>query len=386
MEPSGKFRGVYWRQSSGRRHNGKPDRCFYLTFKDGGKKVWEKVGWASDGYTAALATRLRSERIRAVQHGQELPGRKRHVTFGEVWEKYDEWLSGNRKRPRDDRSRYARHLKDRFESVNLRDLSPFDLERLKVDLAKEGLAPATVKHCLVLVRQVFNRAIAWGMWSGENPVRRVKLPAVSNRRERFLSPEEARTLIGELGKHGAQTRDAALLSLSTGMRAGEIWALRWGHVDLANSLLHVADPKGGEPRKVVLTREAAKVISGLERAGPEEYVFPARGGGRIPGVSKAYFDAVKRLGFNEGVTDRRQRVTFHTLRHTFGSWLALEGIPLRTIQDLMGHKTVQMTVRYSHLTPDHRMDAVEKVGKRLGKVEAMAKRGKKKVTDGSARG
>lgn len=115
----------------------------------------------------------------------------------------------------------------------------------------------------------------------------------------------------------------------------------------------------------MLTRDAVQLFSGLTREGQDDSVFQARGGGKIHGVSKAFFDAVKRLGLNDGVTDRRQRVTFHTLRHTFGSWLALEGVPLRTIQDLMGHKTIAMTVRYSHLTPDHRIDALDKIGAKM---------------------
>jgi hypothetical protein len=74
-------------------------------------------------------------------------------------------------------------------------------------------------------------------------------------------------------------------------------------------------------------------------------------------ISKTFDRTVKCLGFNDGVTDRRQRVVFHTLRHTFGSWLAMQGMHILTIKELLGHKSTAMTERYSHLIPDMKKQA-----------------------------
>jgi len=270
--------GIYYLDSRSKRHQGKPDKCYYIAYRDSLQKlVWEKIGWASEGYTKEMAANIRAERMRAIRHGEELPKRRKAVTLGQVWKKYDEWLDSNKKKPWVDRSRWRKHLKDRFADVPLGRISPIDLENLKAQLLKEGKAPATVKHVLVLVRQLFNKAIAWEMWTGENPIKRVKLPKLNNRRERFLTYEEAHTLIEELEKTSVQLRDMTLVSLSCGLRAGEIFQLRWGHVDFNNGLIHVADSKSNI-RKVPMPSMLIEVLSARGPGEPGELVFKDRNG------------------------------------------------------------------------------------------------------------
>jgi integrase len=99
-------------------------------------------------------------------------------------------------------------------------------------------------------------------------------------------------------------------------------------------------------------------------------LFPARDGSQLSetSVSKTFPRSVKTLGFNENVTDDRQKVVFHTLRHTFASWLAIDGVPLYTISKLMGHSSIEMTMRYAHLCPDSKRDAVAMLEKRANPV------------------
>ncbi len=83
--PVKKYQGVYFREHSTRRHEGQPDRCFDISYKTpNGKKVWEKVGWASEGYTASQAATIRGVRIQAIRHGEELPKKKQEPTLGEL--------------------------------------------------------------------------------------------------------------------------------------------------------------------------------------------------------------------------------------------------------------------------------------------------------------
>ena len=88
------------------------------------------------------------------------------------------------------------------------------------------------------------------------------------------------------------------------------------------------------------------------------YIFTDRNGSKIKEVSNAFERVIDRIGFNDGITDRRYRVVFHTCRHTFASWLASQGVPIYTISKLMGHKSISMSERYSHLSPDHKKTAV----------------------------
>jgi len=311
-----------------------------------------------------MASQVRSERVRAIRHGQDLPKpRKEEPTFGEVWKKYNQWLDTGKRQPRVDRGYYEKHLGRLFANRLLSKISPLDLEELKAELFEKGLAPATVKHVLVLVRQIFNKAIAWGMWSGENPVKKIKLPRLNNRRERFLNQREAKLLLEKLQKVSSQLHDMALLSLHTGMRAGEIFALRKGHLDIENGLIHIADPKNGRSRKAFMTPTVKEMFKRLGPGEPEDYVFESRVEGPIQSVSHAFDRIVKALTFNEGITDPRQKVTFHTLRHTFASWLALQNTPILTIKELLGHQSLAMTERYSHLIPDQKKEAVAGIEK-----------------------
>jgi integrase len=370
------YQGVYEVVPKNRKYKGKPDNIFYVVYWNNGKKIFEKVGSISEGYSAKTAAGIRGDRIRDKRHGVELPRQKKKIPlFKDLAGKYLKWAETNRARAgREDKSYYQNHLAERFDNKRLNEISSFDLERMKSELLKKGLAPASVKHCLVLFRQMVNKANAWGLYSGENPIKGVKLPSLQNQRERFLSYEEADRLLKELAGVSRKVHDMALLSLQTGMRAGEVFNLKGQDIDLENSLLSVMDPKNKQSRKVYLTPTLSAILKDRIPDNPEGYVFKDRlHGGQIQFISQTFRKTVKRLEFNKGVTDRRQLVNFHTLRHTFASWLALQGTPILTISQLLGHKSLAMTQRYSHLSPDHKKDAIQSIErlfneKRNGKV------------------
>jgi len=361
-----KYVGVYERKSEIRRHVGKADVCFDISYKRDGKKIWEKVGWISEGYTAKVASDLRANRLRSIRHGEELPkDKKKAPFFKDVAARYLEWAVNNKAyEGRDDGNRYRKHLSSAFDDKRLNQISSFDLERIKNELTKIGLAPSSVKHCLVLVRQIFNKAILWGLYKGDNPIKGVKLPILQNQRERFLTHEEASTLLTELGDVSEQLHDMALISLHCGLRVGEICNLKGQDLDFNNGLINIANPKNKESRKAFMTNAVKEMLSNRKPDTPDEYVFKdTLHQGKIGRVSTAFARAVKRLGFNNGVTDTRQKVTFHTLRHTFASWLALQGETILTIKELLGHKTLAMTTRYAHLMPDAKKQATLKLEK-----------------------
>lgn len=363
-----RFPGVYSRQAE--RVKDEMDTCFDITYKKDGKKIWEKIGWQSQGYSADLARQIRNNRIYAIQHGEELPQqKKRAITFQVLAEKYLAWASKNKNRKGiEDKSRYENHLKDRFDNKRLDEISPFDLERLKSEMSQAGLAPKTIAHCLGLVRTMFNRAMDWNLYEGPNPVKRVKMPTVRNARDRFLSIEEADRLLTEL-KRNPRTKthkklddpklhDITLFSLHTGARASEIFNLRGQDVDFQNGLVALRDTKNKDTRYAPMTEPVRDILQQRMTATPDAYIFTDSSGGKIKEVSNAFQRAVERLGLNDGVTDCRQRVVFHTCRHTFASWLAIQGTPIYTIARLMGHRAISMSERYAHLSPDHKRDAV----------------------------
>ncbi len=363
------FPGVYQREAE--RVIGKPDTVFDISYKRNGKKVWEKVGWKSQGYSAELARQIRNERIIAMQHGDELPqDKKKAPILKTVAERYIKWAEEHKNRAGiEDKSRYENHLKDRFEDRRLDDIAPFDLERMKADMSKAGIAPKTISHCLGLLRAMYNRAADWNLYQGPNPVKKVKMPVVQNARDRFLSFEEAEILLKELRRNprykkevmeleDPKLHDIALLSLHTGARASEIFNLRGQDIDFRNGLITLRDTKNTETRYAPMTAKVREMLKARMPDNLNGWIFKDDHGQKIKEISNAFERVIERCKFNEGVIDPRQKVVFHTLRHTFASWLAIQGTPLFTIAKLMGHKSISMSERYSHLSPDHKRDAV----------------------------
>jgi integrase len=365
-----KYSGVYERVSEKKIFKGKPDIAFDITYRSEGKKIWEKIGWLSEGYSAKLAADVRAERIRTKRHGEELPHQKKKaITFKILAEKYLKWSKSNKNRAGiDDKSRYENHLKKRFDEKRLDEISPFDLERMKSDMAKAGLSPKTISHCLGLLRAMFNKASDWNLYQGPNPVKKVKMPVVQNARDRFLSFEEAAALLQELRRNpgnkndcleleNPKLHDMGLLSLHTGARASEIFHLKGQDIDFRNGLITLRDTKNTETRYAPMTETVREMLKSRMLSDPNAYIFTDEQGQRVKRVSIAFKRVVDRLGLNDGIDDRRQRVVFHSLRHTFGSWLAIQGTPILTIARLMGHKSIAMAERYSHLSPDHKRQA-----------------------------
>ena len=389
-----KYPGVYERIAKTKTFKGKPDIAFDITFRFKDKKKWERVGWVSEGYSAKLAAVVLSERIRAKRHGDELPGKKeKAITFEKLAEKYLKWSSQNKNRAGiEDKSRYENHLKDRFDNKRLDEISLFDLERMKSDMSKtktatdKPIAPKTIAHCLSLIRAMYNKAIDWGLYRGDNPIKKKRpgekkgiMPTVRNARDRFLSVEEANLLLNELKRNHQITKeykelkdpklhDITLLSLHTGARAGEIFNLKGQDVDLENDLITFRDTKNTETRYAPITKDVKKMLKCRMPDNSNDYIFTDKDGEKIKEVSNAFQRIVDDLGFNDGVDDTRQRVVFHTCRHTFASWLAIQGTPLYTIAKLMGHKSIAMSERYAHLSPDHKKDAVNSMSSIFSKT------------------
>lgn len=359
-----KTKGVYKRLSDLKLYHGKPDICYDIAYRVDGKLIWEKIGWVSDGYSEKLAENVRIERLRTLRHGQELPQKKAKAPyFKDMWAKYETWAEMNKTRDgRDDKYLYQTHLKDKFAEKRMNEISSLDLERMKSELQKSGLSPASVKHVLVLMRQIFNKAVLWGLYHGGNPVKGVKMPILQNQKTRFLSHDEANTLLKALAAmRTSDLHDMSLLSLRTGLRAGEIFNLRGSDLDFQNDIITVSDPKNKTTRHAYMTGSIRKMLLKRKPNTPEGLVFPDRKGKKIVAISQRFRSLVNKLGFNKEITDTRQKVTFHTLRHTHASWLALQGESIITIRDMLGHKTTAMTERYSHLIPDHKRRAAERL-------------------------
>jgi integrase len=362
-----KYTGVYFTESTIRKWRERPDRCYWVAFRDTktGKLCWERCGWASEGWTPEAAQKRRYELLEQDRAGAYKPKQERkadQMAFGVLMEEhYLPWAKENKKRHAGDEHLYRNWLKPRFADKELRQIAPLDLERLKKEMRDAGKAEATVRHALCLVRQAFNKVVVWRLWSGENPCKGIAFPIPNNARQRFLSRDEASRLLETLRQRSPQVARIATMSLYGGLRLGEVLGLAWSNVDLKNGIIMVQDTKNSESRPIFITDPIRRIISELNRGEPNELLFKSKTGNPVQWLSKSFAATVDELKLNEGVSDPRERVTFHTLRHTYASWAVMAGVPLYVVGKALGHRTLTMAARYSHLAQDSHRAAFEAV-------------------------
>ena len=407
--------GVRYREHRSRKHNGKKDRYFVIRYKKEGKLASEGTGWSSEGMNAQQSNFLRTELVRNIREGKRPQSlaekreleearqrtasmekereRREKITFDELAQEFLKWARSNKKDYFNDHSRYENHIKPALGGLPAKDITPFLLEKLKRDLqkkriqrikAKKGskgptLSPKTIHHCLTLIRTIYHKAGLWGLYSGQIPTAKVKFPKLDNKRVRFFSHEEADILLEKLQGKSQQVHDQAIIALHCGLRFSEISKLRWADIDLESEVIQILDPKG-ESRPAYITDQAKEIFERLQQiqpCKPVDRVFQTKTGARQKHVSSSFYRVVADCGFNDGITDRRQRVCFHTLRHSFASWLALQGTSLYEIMELLGQKDIRMAQRYSHLLPNVKKQAVKDMAAAFQK----RKKRKKKATE-----
>jgi integrase len=134
------------------------------------------------------------------------------------------------------------------------------------------------------------------------------------------------------------------------MRKAEILNLKWNELDLGNRKITVANSKNNEKRVIPINQTLYRELSVLTRNPVHEHVFLGKNGLPLGDIKNAFLGAIRRAK----ITDFR----FHDLRHTFGSQMVMQGVDIRTVQQIMGHKTIKMTMRYSHLSPEYVQEAM----------------------------
>jgi integrase len=187
----------------------------------------------------------------------------------------------------------------------------------------------------------------------ENPARSVRQRRENGARLRFLSRDEYKKLGEVIQNRCPQHLGEFIVSVHTGMRLSEQYTVTWNQVDLAKRTIRLTDTKNGSPRTVHLDTDAANAIESLKspRQKPSDLVFQAQGtrndtrGWFVPCLEEA------------GITS----YVWHSNRHTFCSWLAMAGASIKEIQELAGHKTVTISAKYAHLSPDHKLAVIERL-------------------------
>ena len=269
-------------------------------------------------------------------------------------------------------------LLEYFGNVDVTQLKETHVEQYIASRSKL-VSDGTIKRELGTLSTTFNHAIKKHHWRIENPCITAEAPKEPKGRVRYLTHAEAQRLLQAAEspvnvKGMALTsqykspvlRDFIELALNTGCRKGELLNLKWENIDFSTRLLHLEQTKSGEWQTVPINEDARQVLVRRIRLRDEicpdtPWVFfhltsalNTKVGDRVKNVRKAFSTACRRAGIDN--------FHIHDLRHTFASWLVMNGTPLFEVSKLLRHASIQMTERYAHLAPDHLHDAVDNLG------------------------
>lgn len=240
-------------------------------------------------------------------------------------------------------------IKRSFASKRLRDITTKHIEEYKASLVDQ-VKPSSINRYLTIIKSIFSKAVEWGRLT-VSPASKVKKLREDNQRIRYLTEEEIRRLYLDAPQKIA---DFLTLALNTGMRRSNILNLQWEDIDLKNGVIHVLKTKSGKGYEIPINNDVRKLL---------EPRFNSNKTGKVlDSVNfRKDFETVVR---KSGIADFR----LHDLRHTFASYLVMKGVDIYTVAQLLGHSDIKMTQRYAHLSPNHKLLAInmlkfsEKIG------------------------
>lgn len=310
------------------------------------KRHRERVGRRDE------ALQLLGQRAREVSEGKFTPPTKSGRTFGDIAAIV---LAQKqlRLRPQSYETDCGRldKLLPIIGSLPIEQVTAARLEQVLGDLKRSGLAGSTVNRYRSLVSSIFTAAVRQDLVA-VNPLARVKPFKESAGRVRYLLEDEETKLRQVIRRDYPDRIPELDLALNTGMRRGEQWSLKWSDVDFKAGQITVFGKTGR--RHIQMNSAARSALTEFERrVRSSEYVCEESAGGDTRDWRRWLETAVKRAGI--------PNFHWHDLRHTFASRMVMAGVDIRTVQEILGHADIKMTMRYAHLSPDHRATAVEKI-------------------------
>jgi integrase len=322
--------------------------CYYVQ----GRRHREHVGPFLEPAKRAIEKR-RTERVENKFFPESMRWKPHTVCFGEIAASYLK-LAKARKRTWWGDEDHLQALKS-LNDVPLEEITPACLEGVLAELAAERQwSAATPNRYRSTLSAVFEHAIAAGKLEW-NPARRIKKRPENNTRVRFLSAEEEEALLGVIRARWPQREAELMVAIHAGLRRSELFAtyevpdggLRWEWVNLRTGLISLPRTKPHKSRHIPLNSLLRRTFASIPRILSVPYVF------ETTDPNKWFTKACKLAGL--------ENLHWHDLRHTFGSRLVMDGVPLRAVAELMGHSQITTTQRYAHLAPGYLADAVERL-------------------------
>jgi integrase len=316
---------------------------WYADFFANGKRVQQSTGTRNK----REAEKFLALRISEIQRGVYV--KPVHVPLGELWERYFAYARAHKRSWRRDAQMYGSLV--RFLGTGTLDsITPLQVEEFQQSRGRE-VSPATVNRETALLKHMFNMAERWRLYHGTNPVRLVKFLPENNLQFRTLGEDEERRLLRSAPPY---LRELILFAVNTGLRCGDVFNLKWEDVDIDEKRLSLIMGKTRRRLEIPLNDAAREILTGKQAVKHGPYVF------YNPTTGDRFHDL--KLGF-KAILRRAELsgITWHTLRHTFASRLTRSGVDLVTVKELLGHATINTTMRYAHSNHEAKARAVAKL-------------------------
>ena len=312
------------------------------------------------GISKTVAKEREADYRKEVREGKHRV-KARRIRFEKFAEKYLGHARVNKKPKSAKRNEVSiGQLMPYFKGKLIGSIHPFQVEQYKKARRDGGVSPATVNRDIACLRNMMNMAVQWGDLQ-VNPIAKVKLLTEDNEVMWVLSPEEETRLLDECDKRPQRLRylkDLTEFALYSGMRQGEIFNLRWVDVHLSERYVLATDTKTHENRPVPMNDTVEKILQRRNVTELGDYVFTNAAGTRLTVLTNAFWKAIEEAGLVRHEEGKKIRFRFHDLRHSFGSRLGMNSVDLKTIMEIMGHKTAKTAMRYQHPSPSHKLMAV----------------------------
>lgn len=374
-------------------------KIFYFSYRNmAGKRQRIKIGVL--GNVSLTQARDVSEKYAGdVAYGKDPQAHKKKTkveaaqaeerTLGAFLEnQYKPWVLANRKSGQATLERLQANF-DHLMHLPLHGVGVSVVEQWRTLKLKAGRKPSTINRSVVSLRAVLSKAVEWEQVE-EHPLSKLKrLHEDSHPNARYLSEEEEKRLLVALAQRDNEIKDArksanehraerdypllpdlsrlryadrvepmVLLALKTGLRRGELFGLRWSDIHLDKNYLTVRGDisKSQRTRHLPLSPTAYKVLEAwkLQCPEPDGLVFPGATGKPLSNMKSSWRTVLEKAGI--------ERFRWHDMRHDFASKLVMKGVPLNTVRELCGHADMATTLRYAHLAPDHKADAIALLG------------------------
>lgn len=355
MIKSKKYTGVYYNELENK------DKVYYFNYKDkndSNKLKWVKVGKESEGYTQDTTKTLRDEQISMMNHGRDITKvsnkkKKELITFDILANRYFD----DRRATNERKQKYINHIQPIIGNKQIENITKIDIKKVLNSVFDLGRSNGTINSVLSLISTIFNHNIKQHDLKVVNPCIGITKLKDDNKRERFLTIDEIRKLREEI-KENFFVMLFVEFALSTGGRLETILHIQKKDIDLDNKTVNLNNLKTKRRYTGFLQDDLIEILKDyLPLLNANDFVITQKGLQDKKADHKQIHRRLKPILdklFNVGLKDDdiTNRCVIHTLRHTFASHLAINGTPIFTIQKLMDHSDIKMTLRYAKLAPD----------------------------------